>query len=262
MRHDEGDREKAVDEIIERYEFKYLVPERVVPLVRRVAESTSRIDRYAGPGGTYRIRSLYFDTPALDLFRANAREQADRYKLRARVYPGKESPVFLEVKRRVYDVIVKSRAAVPLASWRAILAGDEAALGALSASARAKAMAFVTRLHRHHIGPMLLVDYDREAYVSEIDAYARLTFDRRIVVQPHEELSFDDDPLAWRAVDHVARTRTAAPICVLELKFERRPPRWMVDMVRRLELARSSFSKYCYGMGGELSLPEERVALV
>jgi hypothetical protein len=249
-----------VDEIIERYEFKYLVTERVVPRVRSVAETTCGIDRYAGPDGTYRIRSLYFDTPSFDLYRANAREQRDRYKLRARMYPGKVSPVFLEVKRRVGDVVVKSRAAVPMGSWREILAGEDAALAPLAAGARAGATAFALRAHRHHAAPVLLVDYDREAYVSEIDAYARLTFDRRIVVQPQSALDFTDDPLAWRAVDHLARTRTAEPICVLELKFERRPPRWMVDLVRRLELSRASFSKYCYGLGGELALPEARVA--
>jgi SPX domain protein involved in polyphosphate accumulation len=247
-----------VSEIIERYEYKYLLPDRLVPAVREAAQAACHVDRYAGPDGTYLIRSLYFDTPELELYRANEREQHDRYKLRVRVYPGKESPAFLEVKRRVGDVIVKTRAIVPHASWAAVVAADAAALDALPAVARERAMPFVVRVHRHHAAPVLLVEYEREAYVSDIDGYARLTFDRRIHVQPKATLDLEADPSAWRSVDHVVRTKTIEPVCVLELKFERRPPRWMVDFVRHLELERRSFSKYCYGMGDELTPPELR----
>ncbi|HMY19776.1 MAG TPA: VTC domain-containing protein, partial [Polyangium sp.] len=55
-----------MDEIIERYEYKYLVPDSVVPAIRNAVKTTSKIDRYAGPDGTYRIRSLYFDTDKFD----------------------------------------------------------------------------------------------------------------------------------------------------------------------------------------------------
>jgi len=247
-----------VDEIIERYEFKYLVPTRLAPAIRDAALATGKIDKYANPDGTYRIRSLYLDTDRYDLYWANQREQGDRFKARIRIYPGKPSPVFLEIKRRVLDVIVKSRAAVPMATWREVLACKEAALAALSPSARKGAMKFIGPYERHHLRPAMLIEYEREAYISEIDSYARLTFDRKIVVQPKDELDLDADPQAWRAVDHTAQTRTQEPISVLELKFERRPPGWMTALVRRLELVRYSFSKYCYGVTNSLTLPQHR----
>ncbi|MDC0745049.1 polyphosphate polymerase domain-containing protein [Polyangium mundeleinium] len=249
-----------MDNVIERYEYKYLVPEGLVPGIRATARATSKIDKYAGPDGTYRIRSLYFDTDRYDLFWANEREQADRFKLRARCYPAStESPVFLEVKRRVLDVIVKTRAAIPAAAWRDVLAGKESALAALSPGARSGAMRFLAPYHRHHIRPVLLVEYEREAYISEIDTYARLTFDRKIAVQQQESIDLEAVPGRWRPIDHRAQTRTQEPVCVLELKFERRPPRWMVALVQRLDLIRFSFSKYCYGVTAELTLPEARI---
>lgn len=249
----------ALDDIIERYEYKYLVPERLSPAVREAALATSKIDKYAGPDGTYRIRSLYFDTTGFDLFRANEREQADRYKMRARCYPASPtSPVFLEVKRRVLDVIVKTRAAVPVALWRDVLSGKSAALEALPPAARQAAMRFLGPYHRHHLVPAMLVEYEREAYMSDVDVYGRLTFDRNILVQPARELDLGADPTRWRSVDHRARTRTGEPVFVLELKFERRPPAWMVALVRRLDLVRYSFSKYCYGVAAELTLPSSR----
>lgn len=247
-----------MDEIIERYEFKYLIPENLIPEIRAAALTTSKIDRYADFDGTYRIRSLYFDTDRFDLYWANDREQGDRYKMRARVYPGKKSPVFLEVKRRVQDVIIKTRAPVPLAAWLDVLAGREAALSVLSPGVRTGALNFIKRVHRHHLHPVALIDYQREAYVSDVDSYARLTFDRQILVQPKETLDFEADPGRWRAVDHVLKTQTLEPVCVLELKFERRPPAWMVAFVKRLGLIRYSFSKYCHGITEELTLPQLR----
>lgn len=248
----------AMDDIIERYEYKYLIPDAVVPAIRAVVRTTSKIDRYAGPDGTYRIRSLYFDTDHYDLYWANEREQADRFKLRARMYPGKPSPIFLEVKRRALDVIIKSRAAVPANAWRDVLAGNQTALAALPPHARAAALKFLAPYHRHHIRPVLLVEYEREAYISEVDSYARLTFDRKIAAQEQDKLELEAIPNRWRFVDHKAQTRTEEPVTVLELKFERRPPRWMVTLVQRLDLIRYSFSKYCYGVTAELTLPEAR----
>lgn len=250
-----------MDEIIERYEYKYLIPERIVPDIRRAVLTTSKIDKYAGPDGTYRIRSLYLDTDRYDLFWANDREQGDRFKARIRTYPGSNAaPVFFEIKRRVLDVIVKSRAAVPREMLLDVLAGKDAVLSKLSSSARKNIMKFLAPYYRHHLRPTMMVEYEREAYISDLDTYARLTFDRKIVVQPCEKLTLDVDERLFRAVDHKAQTRTLEPVCVLELKFERRPPAWMSALVRRLELQRASFSKYCYGVAAELTLPERRVA--
>ena len=248
-------------DLIERYEHKFLIPERLVPEIRSYARSTSRIDKYAGADGTYTIRSLYFDTPSLDLYWANDREQRCRFKVRARMYPAAKSPYFLEVKRRVGDVIVKSRAAVPAERWREAIDGDSATLDSLTPQVRSALIPFMTKVQAHHLEPMLLVEYDREAYVSDIDSYARLTFDRKVRVQERRTLDLSADDRHWRSIDHVVQTKTFEPITVLELKFERRPPAWMHAMVSRLELVRYSFSKYCYGIKNERVLPSvDRVA--
>jgi hypothetical protein len=119
---------------------------------------------------------------------------------------------------------------------------------------------FYTLAQTYHLKPRVLVEYDREAYVSLVDNYARLTFDRRIVCQARETLDLEASPSRWRPVDHPARTATPEPVCVLELKFERRAPRWMVSLVQRLELVRLSFSKYCYSVDALLLLPVNRAS--
>ncbi len=255
--------EAAILDVIERYEFKYLVPERLVPAIRETARAVGRRDRYANENGSYRIRSLYFDTRGFDLFWANTREQRDRFKLRVRTYPGKKSPVFLEVKRRVQDVIIKSRACVPAEEWRELLEHHHpAALERLAPGPRKYAERFISAFHRHDLRPVVIVDYEREAYESTLDKYARITFDRRVVCQRRETLDLDAPEGRWRPVDHPVQTQTHEPVCVLELKFERRPPAWMAALVQRLELVRHSFSKYCYSVNAQLTLPEARAARI
>jgi SPX domain protein involved in polyphosphate accumulation len=243
-------------DIVERYEHKFLVDESLVPEIRSFARSTSTLDRHARADGAYTIRSLYFDTPSFDLYAANEREQGHRFKIRARMYPDTAtSPCFLEVKRRFLDVIVKTRAAVPCDHWRDAIDCDSATLEQLPARSRDAVIAFAAKVHAHHLDPVVLVQYEREAYVSDMDSYARLTLDRNICVQPMTDLDFTADPKRWRHVDHAVQTQTSRGVAVLELKFERRPPAWMHAMVRRLELVRYSFSKYCYGILNELTLP-------
>lgn len=243
-------------DLVARYEYKFLVEETLVPAIRGFAQSTSTIDRYARADGAYTIRSLYFDTPSLALFAANEREEARRFKVRARMYPdAPKSPHFLEVKRRLRDVIVKTRAPVPCDRWREAIDCDRATLAALSERTRAAVAAFASKVHTHHLEPVLLVEYEREAYVSHLDAYARLTLDRNVCVQPMTDLDLTADPKRWRFIDHAAQTRSSRSVAVLEPKFERRPPAWMHAMVRKLELVRYSFSKYCYGVRNERMLP-------
>lgn len=243
---------------IERYEIKYLLPERVVPKIRASIAPYCKRDKYANAEGYYSIRSLYLDTENYDLFWANAREQRDRFKVRIRNYPGKNSPVFFEVKRRVGDVIVKSRSVVPAATWLEVLLKS-----AFETQIQNKHLArFIDVYHRYHLEPRVLVEYEREPYESLFDNYARVTFDRRVMCQEQRSLSLEGDPRRWRPVDHRVQTWTTEPVCVLELKFEHRPPRWMSDMIRNHELTRMSFSKYCYSITSEYLLPSARGALL
>lgn len=252
------------EDLNERREYKYLLPERLVPYVRAAAQSVCRRDPYAGPDGLYTIRSLYLDTDRLQLFWANERELGDRVKVRIRSYPqaSAQTPVFLEVKRRMLDVIAKSRGSVPPQLWQTLLAQPEQlASSGIPKKAQLACERFLSFVHTWHLEPKVLVEYDREAYISEVDEYARLTFDLHIRSQRQERMELEADPDAWRPVDHPLFTRTQEPMTLLELKFAGPPPRWMFRMVQRLELQRHTFSKYGYSIQEQLGHPDQRVAL-
>ena len=230
-------------QLLERREYKYLVSEAVATRIRQVAAQVCQLDENAGPDGTYPIRSLYLDNSRRDLYWANTHEAPRRFKARVRCYPDRRGVAFLEIKRRILDVIVKTRAPVDEARWV-----DLALRPTPEELGRRAVREFATETTRHHLEPACLVEYDREAWVSEIDSYGRLTLDGGIRCQEMNDWSLEADPRRWRLVDHPLRTHTQEPIYVLELKFERRVPGWMWALVQRLDLMRFSFSKYCYSV--------------
>ncbi|HCP45719.1 MAG TPA: hypothetical protein DIU15_06740, partial [Deltaproteobacteria bacterium] len=61
-----------------RREFKYLVAREQISALRAGLQGLCRRDPHSGPDGTYRLRSLYLDTPDLRLFHANEREAVRR----------------------------------------------------------------------------------------------------------------------------------------------------------------------------------------
>src|SRR5689334_15123814 len=68
----------------------------------------------------YDTSTIYFDTPALDVF--HRRGSFGRSKLRIRRYD-REPVVFLERKMRTSDMLAKRRTTVPLSRVRGILQG-------------------------------------------------------------------------------------------------------------------------------------------
>ncbi len=233
-----------VDEFFElraRREFKYAITEEVAEQVRRAIQPFCRRDRASAQAdGGYWIQSLYLDSPTLELYQANVREQAERFKLRVRSYPGTGTDfVFLEVKNRSKDAISKNRVAVPSAIWRALLHDPWKRTPSVPKNARH----FLGLTDRLAAQPQVLVRYRREAWQSEVDFYGRVTFDREITAQIQQEYSLCADELRWRALDTPKIIGNSRSLVVLELKFER-APRWMRNLVQTFELERASFSKY------------------
>jgi hypothetical protein len=234
--------------VIERREFKYLIDAPMAATIRSAIRPFCDVDPWAAknPGNRYTIESLYLDTDRLGLFWANHHEQLDRIKVRVRGYPEvASSPVFFEVKRRVNDIILKTRGKVPRKLWTAIL-GDPAAPipPEVAGKDRVAVERFVAIARTMNLRPYTLVRYEREPYFSRVDDYARVTFDTRIRAQAMPKLSFESRERGWRALDDAITQRTLDSLIVLELKFTSYVPSWLVHIVESVGLARRSFSKY------------------
>ena len=235
---------------LERYEFKYLVtPELMAPIRDAVLPYCSPDPNARSQSKTYAITTLYLDSPDFSFYRAKKNRHMDRIKLRIRTYgEAADGPVFFEVKRRFKDMVIKHRSRVERELWKELAdcrhleqAGDDAALER-----------FLYNVQRWGAQPVALVRYEREALASDLDPYARVTFDRFIVGQAINRFDFLGESNGWRGLDDPTATRIRLSASVLELKFPARAPIWMAQLVRRFELVRVGFSKYCNGIEAAL----------
>lgn len=236
---------------LERLELKYLIDELAAERIRRDVALYCEPDSHSARGGSggargYAISSLYLDSPGLAFHHAKERGDPERLKLRVRTYGG-DSPAILEIKRRHADVIDKRRAGVPRNEVEQIVDGFPPA-GDADLPTRRLAQQFARLVAEHGAAPCLRVRYRREAWVSNVDDYARVTFDRRIEAKRTTRWSRTGDPGPWCAFDdHWASAQGQANV-VLELKCHSSVPLWITDLVRRHRLKRTSFSKYSIGI--------------
>ena len=251
-------RSPRAEALIERREFKFLIDATTMSAVRDAIRPFCALDRHAASAKDqrYLIESLYLDTRDFALFHANEVELKDRLKLRVRHYPGAGEQVFLEVKRRYHDVILKTRGRVAADAWPRLLADPFFPTHLLGSDPAVER--FVALAHTHHAVPVSLVRYAREAWASVVDDYARVTFDTRIEAQPADRFAFAPDPCAWRALDDAENLGNHASLVVLELKFTSQAPSWMMHLVQRLDLWRRAFSKYGSAVRATHGAPSRR----
>ena len=225
-----------------RHEYKYLIDEGRAYAIRRFLGAYLPPDTYTAAWGGigYPVHSLYLDSPDLKLCQQTICGEKNRYKLRIRFYDDRpDRPVFLETKRRVYDVIIKQRVAV----WRSAV---PELLGAFvpdrsylfeETDRNDRALRDFCELARSiDARPAAYTSYDREAYEPADTNFYRVTFDRNIRAGQFNGTLTIADRDQWPLVPFQG--------VVFELKFTDRFPEWMGTLVETFDLQRISVPKY------------------
>jgi hypothetical protein len=227
-----------------RYEFKYLINDDEMKIIRDITRCFMEPDPYA-PDGLYTVYSLYFDTAQWYCARATLEGLRERFKLRIRTYGFKSHyPVFVENKGRVGTSIVKHRAMIDRSTVNALCLGDAEPLqgwGTRSKKDAQTVLRFRDLMDGLRMQPRLWVGYKREPWVSPFGDGSRLTFDMSLKVQPpRTDEPFKPSRHAWESVPLEKPT-------ILEMKFNGASPAWMQKIVHFLSLYRVSVSKYTLG---------------
>lgn len=225
----------------------------MVPRLREFVSGHLELDEYSEgrPGFSYPVHSVYLDSDDLKTHRAYLNADRNRFKLRLRYYDDKPStPVFFEVKGRVNNCIVKRRCGVRRDAVALLVAGqlpDPDHLLSREPRHLANLQRFNYLMTKIEAKPKAHNTYLREAWVSAHDNSVRVTFDRKIFIEPFFEA---------RTVVEMARpVQLVRDFVVLELKFTTRFPDWLREMVRCFHLMQSSCAKYS---GGVTVLGEHR----
>jgi hypothetical protein len=226
-----------------RFEYKYLVPPRVIADIREFMKPFVKPDSFADTIDdgipTYTIGSLYLDSPDLRLYQQTLGGEKNRFKMRIRFYSDDpDSPVFLEVKKRESVVVFKMRAGVTREVAVALLAGnpDRSWLKGYPPKLAADVEAFLDYRTLTEAVPVCKIRYIREAYASKDNAPLRLTIDTDVVhaVTLEPELSLTKG--SW-APTHFSGV-------IFEIKFTDRFPGWVRDLIQYFGLRSVSVPKY------------------
>ncbi len=222
-----------------RFEFKYVIDPLLAPELRRVVQLFTVPDPYAlaMPERRYPICSLYLDTEDLRLYRQSQTGERARFKLRLRSYSDDaESPVLLEIKRRVDRIVHKRRVALPRELFtRFAHAGTNGWARDLAAPVLRELETFADHTRLAAARPVAKVRYLREAYESAAER-VRITFDTDVAYTP----CFDWD------LRHAGSGWQPTPIegVVFEVKFSEVFPSWVQGIIRDYGLEARSVPKY------------------
>lgn len=164
-------------------------------------------DRHAGADGSYRVTSLYFDTPYDSALREKLDGVNRREKFRLRYYGSDLSFLRLEKKYKVNGLCGKRSARLTREQAERLLDGDARFL--LDAG-DALLLELYSKIRGQGLRPKTIVRYDREAFLY-VPGNVRITLDR-------------DIRTGLGSVDFlnpgVFCVRAAGPGTVLEVKYD------------------------------------------
>ena len=214
--------------VMKRYERKYLLSGEQTEYLVKSLEGHMKLDQY----GRTSIASLYYDTPNYQLIRASVEKPPFKEKIRLRSYglATRESPVFLELKRKAYGIVYKRRVQTTIPLVEKFFAGS----GDICAPGQINREITYFRDYYQTLVPACLIIYDREAYF-EPGGDLRLTIDYNPRYRTdHLDLTYSMDGLPLRPPGHT----------ILEVKVQEAMPLWLTHILDEGQIYKNSFSKY------------------
>ncbi|HIG41481.1 MAG: polyphosphate polymerase domain-containing protein [bacterium] len=237
--------------MLERHELKYAIPYSYVELISNFITPYCSPDYYSSisPDGHYQVNTLYLDTRSLEFLKHRLWGKDGRFNVRVRCYgDGGKKPYYLEIKVKRGFTGVKHRVVVDDGTWPAILDDPNFRVSrGLSDDERNGLERFHRVVTSYALEPKILTRYQRKAYFSTIDSYARVTMDMDLKYQIHENCSLiPDGSMVSYDSETIFANNTHSDACVvLELKCNvGQVPKWMLDLITHFELKQEGFSKY------------------
>ena len=182
--------------------------------------------------GHQTICNLYFDNSTYEIARNSISKPVYKEKIRVRSYgiPDKDTKVFLELKKKYKKMVNKRRIGLTLQELERYLyfnrppEKNKQIFEELDYCIKTK-----------HLVPTMYVAYDRVSYFANSDENLRITFDSNLRYRK-EHIDFEYGDVAQKFFDQ--------DVYIMEIKTLNAIPLWLVDILSRLEIYPTSFSKY------------------
>ena len=222
----------------ERFEYKYQLDLFEYYQVRNALCWATRYDQHSlsGDSGRYFVRSLYYDTYDYQAYIEKVTGVPNRIKLRIRSYwPDRHSARFLkiEIKTRTGNLVGKFAEPISPEEYEHLL--SKRAWMTKSGSVLDE---FRRLILLKDLKPVLLVDYEREAFIPKECGDVRITFDHGLRFAQATEI-FPSNVFFQMVLPQGV---------IMEIKVKESMPRWLEELARQYELKSVPNSKYAMGI--------------
>jgi hypothetical protein len=219
------EKEKIIN-VMKRYELKYTLNKEQLEFFKEEISKYMKIDKY----GLTSIASLYFDTDENYLVNRSIEKPKYKEKIRLRSYglAKEDSPVFLEIKRKLEGIVYKRRV-VTTESDVDLFLRNEKELGSDQISRELEAF----KTQYGSLEPKYLIIYDRIAYYQD-NSDLRITLD----MNPRYRTSGLDLHTSMEGTPLLKEGEA-----ILEVKIQHSVPLWLVRILTKGKIYQSSFSK-------------------
>lgn len=214
-----------------RHEYKHYVNYSDYVGMRRRLGALMQHDEHVGKDGTYKIRSLYFDTMSDKVLREKIDGLSEREKFRIRCYDFDFDFIRLEKKVKRGGLGYKVSCPVSVEEVQKIIDGDYEWMKTCD---RGLIVELYEKLTLEGLKPRTIVDYTREPFVCKAgNVRVTLDFDIRS---------------GLRSVDFLNKDAVTIPASagtyIMEVKYDNFLPDMIRDVVQLGNREESAFSKY------------------
>lgn len=215
-----------------RHEYKYLIHATQEEILMIRAAGVMRADAHAGEGGTYLIRSLYFDDHRDTCLQENISGTDPRSKFRIRYYNNDTTMLRLEKKSKNRSMTLKESCVITQSECLRFMAGE---IPEISEDMPQTKKALFSEMLMRDLKPKVIVTYERIPFVYP-GGNVRVTFDRKI--------SSSSKVDAFLSGDYPQRPILPVGTSVLEVKWDEVLPMHIKDALSMDTLQWTAFSKY------------------
>ena len=210
-----------------RYEKKFLLNPKQFLAIKEEVDKHFDPDKF----GETKICNIYYDTPDFVLVRRSVDKPIFKEKLRLRTYgvPDDNTTAFVEIKRKFNKIVYKRRIHMPYIQSIDYLNGAEIN----SNTQITREINYFLKLYEG-IQPQFYISYERSAFFYKENSDIRVTFDKNITWRDYDlDLrlgSYGDQLLPDNYV-------------IMEIKVPKMAPLWLVQLLSKLKVYSTSFSK-------------------
>ncbi|WNY28670.1 hypothetical protein MmiEs2_08730 [Methanimicrococcus stummii] len=215
-----------------RHELKYYINTADYLTIKNRLSAFADIDKNVNENGTYKIRSLYFETPTDRVLSEKINGVNNREKFRIRMYNDDASFIRLEKKTKVNGFANKIEAPVTQEECEKLLSGDTAWM---KNSERALLTELYAKMKYEHLRPKTVVDYIREPFIYK-PGNVRVTLDSQIKTGIHAKDMFNPKLPTVKT--------NGGDVIILEVKYDHFLPAIVQTAVQVQNRKSTAFSKY------------------